>query len=154
LPPPTSAAWPWSSRGAAISATKRWILIALLAGACAVYFVALGNSAIWDANEAFYVETPREMLEAHDFLNPTFNYLPRFNKPVLSYWIVAGSTRRSASRSRRSASHRRRRADHHRCAFVSARSRWRDRTADSDRIGDRTRPRSGPRPAWRRRRGW
>jgi 4-amino-4-deoxy-L-arabinose transferase-like glycosyltransferase len=54
-----------------------------------VYFVALGNSAIWDANEAFYVETPREMLEANDFLNPTFNYLPRFNKPVLSYWIVA-----------------------------------------------------------------
>jgi 4-amino-4-deoxy-L-arabinose transferase-like glycosyltransferase len=55
----------------------------------AVYFVSLGNSAIWDANEAFYVETPREMLEAHDFLNPTFNYLPRFNKPALSYWIVA-----------------------------------------------------------------
>jgi 4-amino-4-deoxy-L-arabinose transferase-like glycosyltransferase len=54
-----------------------------------VYFVALGNSAIWDANEAFYVETPREMIEAHDFINPTFNYLPRFNKPVLSYWIVA-----------------------------------------------------------------
>ena len=52
--------------------------------------MSLGNSAIWDANEAFYVETPREMLEAHDFLNPTFNYLPRFNKPVLSYWIVAG----------------------------------------------------------------
>ncbi len=52
--------------------------------------MALGNTAIWDANEAFYVETPREMLEANDFLNPTFNYLPRFNKPVLSYWIVAG----------------------------------------------------------------
>ena len=30
------------------------------------------------------------MIEANDFLNPTFNYLPRFNKPVLSYWIVAG----------------------------------------------------------------
>ena len=30
------------------------------------------------------------MIEAHDFINPTFNYLPRFNKPVLSYWIVAG----------------------------------------------------------------
>ena len=56
----------------------------------AVYFVSLGNSAIWDANEAFYVETPREMLAAHDLVNPSFNYLPRFNKPVLSYWIVAG----------------------------------------------------------------
>jgi 4-amino-4-deoxy-L-arabinose transferase-like glycosyltransferase len=68
---------------------RKILLLVLLVLAAAVYFVALGNSAIWDANEAFYVETPREMLEANDFLNPTFNYLPRFNKPVLSYWIVA-----------------------------------------------------------------
>jgi 4-amino-4-deoxy-L-arabinose transferase-like glycosyltransferase len=68
---------------------RRLVLPALLVLACAVYFVALGNSAIWDANEAFYVETPREMLEGNDFVNPSFNYLPRFNKPVLSYWIVA-----------------------------------------------------------------
>jgi 4-amino-4-deoxy-L-arabinose transferase-like glycosyltransferase len=61
----------------------------LLAFAVAIYFVHLGAESIWDANEAFYVETPREMLESHDFINPTFNYLPRFNKPVLSYWIVA-----------------------------------------------------------------
>jgi 4-amino-4-deoxy-L-arabinose transferase-like glycosyltransferase len=65
------------------------ILAALLALAAIVYFVDLGGSSIWDANEAFYVETPREMLEAHDFINPSFNYFPRFNKPVLSYWIVA-----------------------------------------------------------------
>jgi 4-amino-4-deoxy-L-arabinose transferase-like glycosyltransferase len=66
------------------------ILAALLALGAIVYFVDLGGSSIWDANEAFYVETPREMIEARDFVNPTFNYLPRFNKPVLSYWIVAG----------------------------------------------------------------
>ena len=35
------------------------------------------------------METPREMLERGDFISPTFNYLPRLNKPVLSYWIVA-----------------------------------------------------------------
>jgi 4-amino-4-deoxy-L-arabinose transferase-like glycosyltransferase len=64
------------------------ILAALLALGAIVYFVDLGGSSIWDANEAFYVETPREMLEAHDVINPSFNYLPRFNKPVLSYWIV------------------------------------------------------------------
>ena len=58
-----------------------------------MYFVDLGGTSIWDANEAFYVETPREMLEAHDLVNPSFNYLPRFNKPVLSYWIVAACYR-------------------------------------------------------------
>ena len=43
---------------------------------------------MWDSNESFYAETPREMIEAHDYINPTFNYRPRLNKPPLSYWIV------------------------------------------------------------------
>src|SRR5918998_325866 len=61
----------------------------LLAVALLPYFVDLGGSAIWDANEAFYVETPREMMERGDYVLPTFNYELRVNKPVLSYWIVA-----------------------------------------------------------------
>ncbi|HSC29039.1 MAG TPA: glycosyltransferase family 39 protein, partial [Vicinamibacterales bacterium] len=65
------------------------VLIVLLAAALATYFVDLGGSSIWDANEAFYVETPREMIEHGDYVSPTFNYEPRLNKPVLSYWIVA-----------------------------------------------------------------
>ena len=85
----------WSSRGAAISDIKRprlaiAILAALVALGAIVYFVDLGGTSIWDANEAFYVETPREMMAANDYVNPSFNDLPRFNKPVLSYWIVAG----------------------------------------------------------------
>ena len=66
-----------------------YVLLALLVVATAGYAFDLGGSSIWDANEAFYVETPREMLERGDWVNPQFNYEPRFNKPVLSYWIVA-----------------------------------------------------------------
>lgn len=66
------------------------LLPALLALALIPYFVNLGDASIWDANEAYYVETPREMIERGDYVNPSFNYEPRFNKPVLSYWIVAG----------------------------------------------------------------
>ena len=69
----------------------RRLLPALLAAAIVPYFVNLGGASIWDANEAYYVETPREMIEAGDYINPSFNYEPRFNKPVLSYWIVAGA---------------------------------------------------------------
>lgn len=69
---------------------RRALLLALLVAAIVPYFVGLGDSAIWDANEAFYVETPREMIERGDYISPTFNYEPRLNKPVLSYWIVAG----------------------------------------------------------------
>ncbi len=68
----------------------RYALPILLILAVCPYFVDLGGSSIWDANEAFYVETPREMMERGDYVNPTFNYEPRVNKPVLSYWIVAG----------------------------------------------------------------
>jgi 4-amino-4-deoxy-L-arabinose transferase-like glycosyltransferase len=66
------------------------LLPVLLGLAICPYFLDLGGSSIWDANEAFYVETPREMIERGDYVNPTFNYEPRVNKPVLSYWIVAG----------------------------------------------------------------
>jgi 4-amino-4-deoxy-L-arabinose transferase-like glycosyltransferase len=65
------------------------LLTILLALAILPYFIDLGGSSIWDANEAFYVETPREMMERGDYVSPQFNYEPRLNKPVLSYWIVA-----------------------------------------------------------------
>jgi 4-amino-4-deoxy-L-arabinose transferase-like glycosyltransferase len=68
---------------------RRAALWLLFAASILPYFIDLGGSSIWDANEAFYVETPREMIERGDFISPTFNYLPRLNKPVLSYWIVS-----------------------------------------------------------------
>lgn len=68
---------------------KQVVLLVILATAVIPYFVGLGNSSLWDANEAFYAETPREMLESGDYINPSFNFQPRFNKPVLPYWTVA-----------------------------------------------------------------
>jgi 4-amino-4-deoxy-L-arabinose transferase-like glycosyltransferase len=63
----------------------------ILLGAALLGYVAdLGGSSIWDANEAYYVEAPREMIESGNYVSPTFNYEPRLNKPILSYWIVAG----------------------------------------------------------------
>ncbi|CAN5700575.1 N/A [soil metagenome] len=66
------------------------LLLFIFAAAVSLYFVDLGGSSIWDANESFYVETPREMMERGDYVFPTFNYQPRLNKPVLSYWMVIG----------------------------------------------------------------
>ena len=79
----------WESRFVITDSRRRLWLFVLLAAAVLPYFIDLGGSSIWDANEAFYVETPREMLQRGDLIGPTFNYQPRFNKPVLSYWIVA-----------------------------------------------------------------
>ncbi len=68
---------------------RRACLVALLAAAILPYFIGLGATSIVDANEAYYTETPREMIESGDWINPTFNFEPRFNKPPLSYWVVA-----------------------------------------------------------------
>jgi 4-amino-4-deoxy-L-arabinose transferase-like glycosyltransferase len=52
------------------------------------YVINLGTSSIWDANEAFYAETPREMLATGDYLAPHFNFQPRVQKPPLTYWAI------------------------------------------------------------------
>src|SRR5688572_7311973 len=81
---------PGAAAAGGVTIGSRSLVVVLLAVALAPFFVKLGASSIWDANEAFYAETPREMIESGDYINPAFNYEPRFNKPVLSYWIVAG----------------------------------------------------------------
>src|SRR5690606_31102313 len=62
----------------------------LLTASVVLLFLGLGANTIWDANEAFYVDTPRQMVLSGDYVNPEFNGEPRMNKPVLSYWVVAG----------------------------------------------------------------
>ncbi|RMG46013.1 MAG: glycosyltransferase family 39 protein [Acidobacteria bacterium] len=63
--------------------------LALLLGVLiAPYFVNLSGPSLWDSTEAFYAETPREMLELKSFVIPYFNYEPRLNKPPLAYWLV------------------------------------------------------------------
>ena len=71
--------------------SRHRLLVALVAAAVIPYFLNLGVSSIWDANEAFYAQTPREMIEAGDYVTPSFNFQLRMNKPVLSYWNVAAS---------------------------------------------------------------
>ncbi|MCI0486087.1 MAG: glycosyltransferase family 39 protein [Blastocatellia bacterium] len=70
-------------------AKRSYLLALVLALAVMPYFVNLGASSLWDSNEAFYAETPRVMIESGDYLNPSFNSQPRFNKPPLCYWVVA-----------------------------------------------------------------
>ena len=52
---------------------------------------ALGRGAISDTDEAFYAEASREMVESGDWLTPRYNYEPRFQKPVLYYWLTSAT---------------------------------------------------------------
>ena len=55
------------------------------------FFLGLGRQAITDADEGFYAEAAREMAESGDWLAPHFNYADRWQKPVLYYWLTAGT---------------------------------------------------------------
>ncbi len=64
----------------------------VLVGVCALtFFVGLGSPALTDSDEAFYAESAREMIERGDWLTPYYNGEPRFDKPVLYYWLAAVS---------------------------------------------------------------
>lgn len=61
----------------------------VLAVAAIAFFAGLDRAAISDADEAYYAEAAREMVEGGDYLTPHYNYENRFQKPVLFYWAVA-----------------------------------------------------------------
>lgn len=70
--------------------SARWHL-ALLAGlAIPLLFFGLGATALTDRDEGANAEAAREMLERQSRIIPTLNYAPRFAKPALVYWLMAG----------------------------------------------------------------
>jgi 4-amino-4-deoxy-L-arabinose transferase-like glycosyltransferase len=68
--------------------------LALLAlGIAALLALGLGLRALWGPDEGRYVEIPREMVAAGDYLTPRLNGVKYFEKPVLFYWLEAGAIR-------------------------------------------------------------
>ena len=67
------------------------ITLPLLLLAALTFFAGLGRGAITDSDEAFYAESAREMVASGDWVTPHYNYEPRFQKPVLYYWLTAGT---------------------------------------------------------------
>ncbi len=63
-----------------------YVLVLVAAG---LFFFRLGSDSIRSINEGFYAEGAREMLESGDWLTPHFNYELRFQKPPLTYWLIA-----------------------------------------------------------------
>jgi 4-amino-4-deoxy-L-arabinose transferase-like glycosyltransferase len=65
----------------------------LIAICLLTFFAGLGRGAIGDSDEAFYAESAREMIESGDWITPHYNYEFRFQKPILFYWLAAGTYR-------------------------------------------------------------
>lgn len=67
---------------------QRWTLMVFVVF---IYLLNFGVNDIWTPNESFYAEAVREMFESGNFLDIQYNYEPRYNKPPLTYWLMAGS---------------------------------------------------------------
>jgi 4-amino-4-deoxy-L-arabinose transferase-like glycosyltransferase len=70
---------------------RRLGLATLLLFCFFAFFIGLGSQAITDADEAYYAEASREMVESGDWLTPRFNYQNRWEKPALYYWLTAAT---------------------------------------------------------------
>ncbi len=68
------------------------ITLPLLLLAVVTFFAGLGRGAITDSDEAFYADAAREMVASGDWITPHYNYEPRFQKPVLYYWLTAAAS--------------------------------------------------------------
>jgi len=66
-------------------------LIALFVLFMLLYFVPLGARPIMIPDEPRYGEIPREMLTTGDWIVPHLNGVRYFEKPVLGYWLHAGT---------------------------------------------------------------
>jgi 4-amino-4-deoxy-L-arabinose transferase-like glycosyltransferase len=56
-----------------------------------VLFWRLGQPTFWDPDEAHYAETSRELIQSGDWLAPSYNEQPFFDKPILFHWFQAAS---------------------------------------------------------------
>jgi len=70
-------------------AWKGWLEGLLLAGAVVfLLFWAIGQRSLW-ASEGRWAEITREMFTSGDFFHPTIGGEPYFDKPLLTYWLIA-----------------------------------------------------------------
>jgi 4-amino-4-deoxy-L-arabinose transferase-like glycosyltransferase len=54
-----------------------------------VFFWRLGSNGLFDLDEALYANCSREMMLSHNFVIPTVNHIPFYEKPPLIYWITS-----------------------------------------------------------------
>jgi len=84
-----SAHWPQAAQGHSSRFAG-----ALLLCACALLLLpSLGSYPLFDVDEGAFSEATREILQSGDWLSTTLNGVPRYDKPILIYWLQAVSVK-------------------------------------------------------------
>jgi len=70
-----------------------WFLAALAILILASFFLGLGSAPLFDVDEGAFSEATREMMISKNYLTTWLNGAPRFDKPILIYWMQLASVR-------------------------------------------------------------
>jgi 4-amino-4-deoxy-L-arabinose transferase-like glycosyltransferase len=92
-PAPAPAPAPVRAPAAGLRATVLRVApaLALAAAVVAGLFLRLGAIPLFDVDEGAFSEATREMLARGDYVSTWLNGQPRFDKPILIYWLQAAS---------------------------------------------------------------
>lgn len=71
--------------------TPRQLTVLLVVAVFLSLFAFLGYVPLFDVDEGAFSEATREMFDRRDFISPYLNGAPRFDKPILIYWLQAAS---------------------------------------------------------------
>ena len=64
-------------------------VLAILLVCGATIFAGLGSTSLWEPDEPRFAAATRQKLATGDYLTPWFNGRPRFEKPIVFYWMQA-----------------------------------------------------------------
>jgi 4-amino-4-deoxy-L-arabinose transferase-like glycosyltransferase len=68
---------------------RRGPLLLLALTVALAFFLNLGNAPLFDRDEGAFSEATREMMESGNYVSTTLNGEPRYDKPILTYWVQA-----------------------------------------------------------------
>lgn len=70
---------------------EKWLFALLALLVVFISFFKSGSFLLFDVDEAVFSEAAREMVETNDYITPTYNYEPRYDKPILIYWLMSAA---------------------------------------------------------------
>ncbi|MBR4664305.1 MAG: glycosyltransferase family 39 protein, partial [Lentisphaeria bacterium] len=83
MPDPGHNVWPFKLTAGKLAEILFWVLAVLL------LFLNLGTDGL-RGSEGRWADVVRLMILNGDYLHPMINYEAYFDKPLVSYWIIAG----------------------------------------------------------------
>jgi len=70
---------------------RKWAITGLTLLVISMSFFKLGGYLVFDVDEAVFSEASREMVVTGNYITPTYNFEPRYDKPILFYWAMSGA---------------------------------------------------------------